>query len=71
MGHVENISICTRKCIYSEKYKYIHNHGNKLLDKRQNLRESSISYNAGQKLLRQTRKTASYLTPQVMNNQLK
>ena len=29
------------------------------------------SYNAGQKLSRQTRKTASYLTPQVMNNQFK
>ena len=28
-------------------------------------------YNSGQKLSRQTRKTESYLTPQVMNNQFK
>ena len=31
----------------------------------------SSNFNRGQKLLRQTRKTASYLTPQVMNNQFK
>ena len=31
----------------------------------------TLNYNAGQKLLRQTRKTASYLMPQVMNNQFK
>ena len=33
--------------------------------------ERCRNYNAGQKLSRQTWKTASYLTPQVMNNQFK
>ena len=37
-----------------------YNHGNKLLDKRPNLRESIISYNRSQKLLRQIRKTVLF-----------
>ena len=37
----------------------------------ENMASLDVTYNAGQKLLRQTRKTASYLTPQVMNNQFK
>ena len=41
------------------------------MDKRQNFCESSTSYNRSQKLLRQTRKTASYLKPQAIENSFK
>ena len=41
------------------------------MDKRQNLCESSTSYNPGQKLCPKLRKMALYLAPQAMYNQFK